>query len=265
MYHDSPESRDVPAHARTGGSSPARAWMAGGLVGGIGVLLVLIVTGAISLGPKPRPAAGPATDTTAVASTSDAVTTDTTAVAAPAELASTDSAATTVTTPTVTYVPPPPPPPPPPQPTTPPPPTAEERVRMYRGALQQAILEADAAEIDAKKSLDPSPLYARYTGAVLQTLLESIESLRGQGLHEANRLVDVQWHSFWVSPDEQSAQVRTTEVWYSEYHRNGSDECAAVVPQHEVPQTARLVRVNGVWKVSSVTFSGATPQPQACS
>lgn len=264
MYPDSPESRDVPAHARTSsGPSPVRASVAGGLVGGIGVMVVLILTGAVAIPGLGRKADDASTRT---------VSTDSTAAdtaAAPVVVPTTDtvSVTTTVTEDTVqgfvppaeVYVPPRVV-----ESTEPPPLTPAQRVTLYRDALQEAILRADEAEIQAQRRLDPSALYAVYTGQQLQNQLSSIESLREQGLHMDSELRNVQWHSFWVSPDEQTARVETTETWYSEYHQNGTDTCAAVAPEHDVPQRASLRRENGVWKISSVTFTGTSPELQAC-
>jgi hypothetical protein len=260
MYPDSPESRDVPAHARTRGPSPVRASVAGGLVGGIGVMTVLILTGVVAL-----PGAGRRASEAAVTDTA-AATTDTTAIAA--VVPTTDSVVTTMTTDTTMAAPAASPralDPPPAESPEPPASTPEQRVRMYREALQEAILRADEAEIQAQRRLDASLLYDAYSGDQLQSALSSIESLRGQDVHMDSRLLDIQWHSFWVSPDERTARVETTETWYSEYHQNGSDECVAVAPEHNVPQRATLRREGGVWKVSSVTFTGTSPQLQECS
>lgn len=267
MYPDSPESRDVPAHARTRGPSPARASVAGGLVGGIGVMVVLILTGAVAIPGFGRKAA----DADVAAGSADTTTVD--SVAAPVVVPTTDTVAvttTTVTEDTIQGSPPPAEvaqrhvPPRVVESPDPPPLTPAQRVTMYRDALQEAILRADEAEIQAQRRLDPSPLYAVYTGQQLQNQLSSIESLREQGVHMDSELRNVRWHSFWVSPDEQTARVETTETWYSEYHQNGSDTCAAVSPEHDVPQRASLRRENGVWKISSVTFTGASPELQAC-
>jgi hypothetical protein len=135
---------------------------------------------------------------------------------------------------------------------------------MYRDALRQAVLEADAAEIQSQRQLDPSVLYARHTGSQLQSTLATVESLRNRGVHIDSRLLNIEWHRFWVSPDERRATVETTETWYSQYHNNEGDTCAAVIPTHDVPQRATLVRVNDVWKISSVSFTGPTPQAEAC-
>lgn len=266
MYPDSPESRDVPAHARRQGPSVTRASLAGGLLGGIGVMVLLILTGAVAVpGLSPRKVDLAATDTAVVAADTTAGA-DTTSVAV--VVPTVDSVVTTTTT-TVDTV----------QGTAaapvvtprqveaeePPPLTPDQRVRLYRDALQEAILRADQAEIDAQRQLDTSPLYAAYTGQMLQNALTSVQSLRDENLHMDSRLLNVEWHSFWVSPDERTARVETTETWYSEYHRNGSDECVAVSPEHDVPQRATLRRENGVWKVSTVTFTGASPQLQECS
>jgi hypothetical protein len=263
MYHDSPESRDVPPQARTRGPSPVRASLAGGLVGGIGVMVVLIVTGVVAIPGGSRKA-----EQVAAVDTTVTTITGTDTVASPVVVATTDTVVTTTTITPMDTV----------QGTAtapvvtrrqvevedPPTPTPEQRVRMYRGALQEAILRADQAEIDAQRQLDTSPLYAAYTGQMLQNALSSVQSLRDQDLHMDSRLLNVEWHSFWVSPDERTARVETTETWYSEYHRNGSDECVAVSPEHDVPQRATLRREEGVCKVASVTFTGASHEPQAC-
>lgn len=265
MSHDSPESRDVPPHARTSGPSAARATVAGGLVGGIGVMVVLILTGAIAV-----PGISRKVVDTASADTTTAASSPTDSAAFPVVLPTTDTALTTTTVDTIpAYAPPvetadqyavrrgv--------EPSEPPPLTPEQRVTMYRDALQDAILRADDAEIHAQRRLDSAPLYAVYTGQQLQDQLASVESLRERGVHKDSELRDIQWHSFWVSPDEQTAWVETTERWYTEYHQNGSDTCAAVSPEHDVPQRATLRREGGGWKISSVTFTGTSAQLQAC-
>jgi hypothetical protein len=244
------------AHDATGGASPLRASIFGGLLGAIGVVLLLMAVGVISVKNATRKASSVrgADQNAKVSAPLPSPSPVATAASAPAPLPAPAPLAPTsepmVMTDTVAAAPPPD--------------AAEERVDRYRDALESAVLRADQVEIDALKSLDPGPAYDAYTGAQLQQLMGRVESLRSQNTYIVESLVNLEWVRFAVSPDEGSADVEVRETWTTEYRRNGPDECLSRIPEHVFPQTAHLRYTDGIWKVESITFHTSSPQPEAC-
>lgn len=245
----------VPAHG--GGGVSGRAVVLGVMLGGIAVVLALAVAGKVEIpflgGPRNAGA-----DLASAADTVAGVVADT-AVVVPAD--------TTVAPAGALPLPPTPAPVPVEPyraPESPPGLTADQRVRLHRTALEQAIIRADTAQIQAMRRLEGSLLADGFTGDALAEELAGLESLRNNGMHKAARLLAVEWIAFWVREDEREATVTFTETWTSQIHENGTDRCLGNYPPHPVPQAATLRRVNGRWMVSSTTYYSESIAAEAC-
>lgn len=261
MYRDGPPTPlpDLEPQHPARGPFPLRATMLGGLVGSIVMIVVLIMTGVVAVGDD---AAGPD-----IGSVIDSV-------GVPEETAGDEPAAEPEEEPAPVPERPVPTAGPnlPPAVAQPAPATMRvrpmesdaERGQRFRAELQEAVLRADRREMEAQRTLDEAPLEETYIGEQLAQERQAIQQMRQEGVYVDNRLVNVQWISFEVSPDEQRATVEVHETWAGRYHKVADGSCVARVPTHPVPQVVSLRKVHGAWKVESVTFMAESPEPVAC-
>ncbi len=144
---------------------------------------------------------------------------------------------------------------------TPPPP---DMARIHGADIRAAIERAGAAEMEAFRSLDGTPLYSAYAGGALEILMAHLLDLQMNGIHQASTLLDRTFRSIDVSADGMSAEADLVETWSTEFHQNGTDLCLGKVPRSVVPQTIYLSRAMGAWIVTEVDLPDTEPEIEPC-
>jgi tetratricopeptide (TPR) repeat protein len=239
----------------SGQTAPARAkWMVmGGLMGAVAVVGLVLLVVVIVIVMIQSDAEPDGTDTSAMASLGTPLT------GAIAEPPPSNAPAAPAVTPSSV--------PPPPAPIeTPRAPAAAEMTPALRAELQAVILRGDNAEIQAFRTLDPSPLHGVYSGEPLQNHLATLQLLREAGVFMEATLHDQRFDAFSLSSDGQRAEVRFTERWSSNFHSLALPNRPCMFHWHErdIPQTARLRREGGEWVIYASEQPSDEPQPAAC-
>ena len=133
-----------------------------------------------------------------------------------------------------------------------------------RAELVATVRRGDDAEIQAYRTLDPTPLNEVYAGDALAMQLGNLRDLAGAGLAAVNQLHDQEFESFSLSRDGRHAEVRLTEIWSTTIYLIATQQCVAQVPRHEVPQTLFLERRGGGWIIHAAKPHGKDPEPVPC-
>lgn len=133
-----------------------------------------------------------------------------------------------------------------------------------RAELVATIRRGDNAEIQAYRTLDPTPLNNVYAGEALAMQLGNLRDLAGAGMAAVNQLHDQEFESFSLSRDGRHAEVRLTEIWSTTIYLIATQQCVAQVPRHEVPQTLSLERRGGGWTIYAAKPHGKDPEPGPC-
>ena len=116
-----------------------------------------------------------------------------------------------------------------------------------------AVKSADAAEVKAVSSLDPTPLYSAYTGPALSRELSEVDALKTARRTQEDQLTSQEFSGFKQSADGSEAQVEVTEKWKTTIY---SEPGHTVVSQNTSvnPQTVFLKRTHNGWIVENIEF-----------
>jgi CHAT domain len=133
-----------------------------------------------------------------------------------------------------------------------------------RAELVATIRRGDDAEIQAYRTLDPTPLNEVYSGEALAMALAALQVLAGTGMAAVNQLHDQEFESFSLSRDGRRAEVRLTETWSSTIYLTATQQCVAQLPRHKAPQTLFLERRGGGWIIYAAKDHGPEPVPGPC-
>ncbi len=132
-------------------------------------------------------------------------------------------------------------------------------------AILAAMRRANQAETEAFRALDEDVLNGPFTGEALAMEQLALRGLAAAGQFTVNTLHDQRILSLNVSPDGSSATVRAVETWSDVHYNALLRQCMFRVPPHEVPQTVRLLRVAGLWRVTAIEGDAAeSPDPTPC-
>ena len=133
-----------------------------------------------------------------------------------------------------------------------------------RAELVATIRRGDDAEIQAYRTLNPTPLNAVYTGEALAKQLGDLQGLAGAGMAAVNQLHDQEFESFSLSRDGRRAEVSLTEIWSTTIYLIATQQCVAQLPRYGVPQTLSLERRGGGWIIYAARHHGKDPEPGPC-
>ena len=85
------------------------------------------------------------------------------------------------------------------------------------GTLRQSLIstvkQADAAETQSFRTLNPAPSHPFFTGDALAVELGELQSLKHAGTTQESRLTAQRFKDFQVNPDHTKAQVDVAETW----------------------------------------------------
>ena len=146
-----------------------------------------------------------------------------------------------------------------PAPATPAPPMVTPELQQE---LIATIRSADAAEIEAFRTFNPSPLARFYGRELLDFQVARIrENARAQ-IVQVNRLHRQNFEAFAVSPDGMRAQVRLTEFWSEDFHSVVTGQCLSHIHERPIPQTLTMFLTKNGWMIVGAEFHDSSEPPR---
>ncbi len=137
-------------------------------------------------------------------------------------------------------------------------------VATHRPAILATLERASQAEQLAFRELDPDYLEDVYEGEALDSLYSVMNTLEMNDLHAAPESYGRTINSVEVSPDGTAARVEMVETNGVEFHANMNDFCVGQIPVHESRQTVFLTRYREGWVIYKIDFRAPPPDIVPC-